>query len=86
MRILTLLTAALCSSCVVHADGDPDRSHEWIRRAASRDLGCPMGKLTIHHSTAHPKKKRVQGCGHDVWYVEQCRGQDCDWVRAGAAR
>ena len=76
--ILAGAFAAAMIGCVVHED----RAHEWIRRHASQDLSCPMGQLTIHHNTATPKRKRVEGCGKEAIYVEVCPpGGQCDWAR-----
>lgn len=73
---------ALTIGCAVH----DDRGHEWIRRHAAQDLGCPMGQLTVHHNTATPKRKVVEGCGKQVVYVEVCPPRaPCDWAREAEA-
>ena len=67
------------AGCVVHTD----KSHEWIRKSASQDLGCPKGQLTITHYTKNSKKKKAVGCGKRAVYHEVCQGSQCRWERTG---
>ena len=51
---------------------------------ASRDLKCDQKELKRHE--IYPKRQRVEGCGKEGIYVEDCAGygvdSKCRWVRA----
>lgn len=72
-----LIAAGVAVGCVVHTD----KSHEWIRESASRDLSCPKGKLTVTHFTKNAKRKKAEGCGKQATYREVCNGSQCHWER-----
>lgn len=83
VSLFTTLGCALVASwlvvgCVVHTSGP---SRDWIRESASKDLGCPQGKLTITHYMGKKDKKKAEGCGKTAIYREVCNGQQCHWER-----
>jgi hypothetical protein len=51
---------------------------------ASRDLKCPVEQLQRHE--IYPKRQRLEGCGKEGIFVEDCSGYglnaECRWVRA----
>jgi hypothetical protein len=70
--------ATLTAGCVVKTN------QEWIRDAASRDLQCPSGQVTVHHYTDTPDRKGATGCGKTAKFNRVC-GQDgyCRWKIEG---
>lgn len=77
VRTALVLTGIVLAGCVVHTD----RTHEWIRESASKDLGCPKGQLTITHYMGKRDKKKAEGCGKTAVYGEVCQGSECRWER-----
>lgn len=50
---------------------------------ASRDLGCPMGQLSVVRSTA--TQRYFSGCGRNAAYSLVCGPLSCDWLPMAAS-
>lgn len=76
---ISVLLGACALGCVVKTD----KTHEWVRDAASRDLSCPKGKLHVTHYTGNANRKRAKGCGKEGVYEKRCDPQTnhCTWQR-----
>jgi hypothetical protein len=74
LGVVLFAASALTEGCVIKTN------QEWIRDAASRDLQCPSGQVTVHHYTGTPDRKGATGCGKTAKFTRVC-GEDgwCRW-------